>query len=104
MDVLIAPSLGLESFGLAVREAQARGVPVVASRRGALAEAVVAGLDGELFEPGDVAGLAALVGRLAQRPETIDAWRRALPAVKRMDEHAAEIDDVYVSVLAQEER
>ena len=101
MDVLIAPSLGLESFGLAVREAQARGVPVVASRRGALAEAVAPGVDGELFEPGDVAELAALVARLAQRPETIDEWRRALRSVKRMDEHAREIDEVYVRVLAR---
>jgi glycosyltransferase involved in cell wall biosynthesis len=101
MDVLIAPSLGLESFGLAVREAQARGVPVVASRRGALAEAVVPGVDGELFEPGDVAGLASLVARLARRPQTVDEWRRALPAVKRMDEHAREIDAVYAAVLAR---
>lgn len=104
MDVLIAPSLGLESFGLAVREAQARGVPVVASRRGALVEAVVPGVDGELFEPGDVKGLAALVARLARSPETIDAWRRALPAVKRMDEHAREIDEVYARVLARGRR
>ena len=104
MDVLIAPSLGLESFGLAPREAQARGVPVVASRRGALVEAVAPGVDGELFEPGDVAALAALVARLAQRPETIDAWRAALPAVKRMDEHAREIDEVYARVIASRGR
>jgi O-antigen biosynthesis protein len=101
MDVLIAPSLGLESFGLAVREAQARGVPVVASRRGALVEAIAPGVDGELFEPGGVAALAALVARLAERPETIDSWRRALPAVKRMDEHAREIDEVYARVLSR---
>jgi glycosyltransferase involved in cell wall biosynthesis/GT2 family glycosyltransferase len=100
MDVLIAPSLGLESFGLAVREAQARGVPVVASRRGALAEAVVPGAGGELFEAGDAVALAAIVARLAARPGTVDEWRRALPAVKLMDDHAREIDAVYARVLA----
>lgn len=100
MDVLIAPSLGLESFGLAVREAQARSVPVLASRRGALVEAIVHEVDGALFEADDVGALAALVRRLADRPDTIDAWRRALPAVKRMDEHAREIDEVYARVLA----
>jgi glycosyltransferase involved in cell wall biosynthesis/GT2 family glycosyltransferase len=104
LDVLIAPSLGLESFGLAVREAQARGVPVVASRRGALVDAIVPGVDGELFEPGDSAALAVLVGRLADHPETVDAWRRALPAVKRMDEHAREIEAVYARILAERRR
>src|SRR6185295_6263873 len=39
IDVLVVPSLGLESFGLVVHEALARGLPVLASRRGALIEA-----------------------------------------------------------------
>jgi glycosyltransferase involved in cell wall biosynthesis len=38
LDVLIVPSLGLESFGLVAREALHHGVPVLASRRGALVE------------------------------------------------------------------
>ena len=38
LDVLIVPSLGLESFGLVAREALHHGVPVLASRRGALPE------------------------------------------------------------------
>jgi glycosyltransferase involved in cell wall biosynthesis/GT2 family glycosyltransferase len=42
LDVLIVPSLGLESYGLVTREALHHGVPVLASRRGALVE---------LFEP-----------------------------------------------------
>ncbi|HSS78687.1 MAG TPA: glycosyltransferase, partial [Thermoanaerobaculia bacterium] len=43
LDVLLIPSLGLESFGLVAREALAEGVPVLASRRGALAELFEAG-------------------------------------------------------------
>jgi len=38
LDLLIVPSLGLESFGLVAREAFHHGVPVLASRRGALVE------------------------------------------------------------------
>ena len=101
MDVLVAPSLGLESFGLAVAEAQARGVPVVASRRGALVERVTDGVDGALFDPDDPAALAATVARLAAAPAILDGWRRALPAVRTMDAHALAIDAVYAAVRAR---
>ncbi|MET0555245.1 MAG: glycosyltransferase, partial [Vicinamibacteria bacterium] len=97
-DVLIAPSLGLESFGLAVAEAQARGVPVLASRRGALVERVADGVDGALFDPDQPGALAATVARLAADPAIVDGWRRALPVPKTMDAHALEIDAVYAAV------
>jgi glycosyltransferase involved in cell wall biosynthesis len=100
MDVLLAPSLGLESFGLAAREAMACGVPVVASRRGALADAFQAGAQGALVEAGDVEGLRAWIERLAANPATITEWSRRLPAVKGMDENAVEIEEVYRRVLA----
>jgi GT2 family glycosyltransferase/glycosyltransferase involved in cell wall biosynthesis len=100
-DVLIAPSLGLESFGLVVAEAQARGVPVLASRRGALVERVRDGVDGALFDPDDPGALAAEVSRLAASPEIVDRWRSALPLPKTMDAHALEIDAVYAAVRAR---
>jgi glycosyltransferase involved in cell wall biosynthesis len=100
LDVLIVPSLGLESFGLAAREAMALGTPVLASRRGALTEAFEDGVCGAYLEPGDVAGLQALVDRLCKRPETVAEWARSLPAVKTMDLHAEEIERVYEKVLA----
>jgi glycosyltransferase involved in cell wall biosynthesis len=100
LDVLIVPSLGLESFGLAVREAMAVGIPVLASRRGALTEAFEDGVCGAYFEPADVSGLQALVDRLCNRPETLAEWVRRLPAVKTMDLHAEEIERVYEGVLS----
>jgi glycosyltransferase involved in cell wall biosynthesis/GT2 family glycosyltransferase len=98
--VLIVPSLGLESFGLAVREAMALGVPVLASRRGALTEAFEDGVCGAFFEPGDAAGLRAWLDRLCERPEIVAEWSRRLPAVKTMDAHAEEIEAVYAQVMA----
>jgi glycosyltransferase involved in cell wall biosynthesis len=55
-SVALVPSRAHETFGLAAVEALAAGLPVVATRSGALAE-----LEGDvtLVEPGDVAGLAA---------------------------------------------
>lgn len=95
MDVLIVPSLGLESFGLAAREAMHHGVPVLASDRGALPEMEY----GALFDPEDPASLRAWIERLIAEPEIVDRWAAALPRVKGMDEHAEEIEAVYEQVL-----
>lgn len=95
MDVLIVPSLGLESFGLTAREAMHHGVPVLASDRGALPEMEY----GALFDPGDPASLRAWIERLIAEPEIVDRWAAALPEVKGMDEHAEEIEAVYEQVL-----
>jgi glycosyltransferase involved in cell wall biosynthesis len=60
--IALAPSRSAETFGLAVAEAMAAGLPVAASAVGALPEL----LDPEaLVAPGDAAALAAAIGRLA---------------------------------------
>jgi glycosyltransferase involved in cell wall biosynthesis len=100
LDVLIVPSLGLESFSIAAREAMARGVPVLASRRGALAEAFVEGEGGAFFEAGDAAALRGWIDKLCADPGIVNEWSSRLPAVKTMDAHAEEIDAVYETVLA----
>ncbi len=56
----IVPSRSAETFGMAAAEAMAAGVPVVASRIGALPELVEQ--DG-LVDPGDATALAEAIGR-----------------------------------------
>ena len=58
--VAIVPSRSAETFGMAAAEAMAAGVPVVASRIGALPELVEP--EG-LVEPGNAAALAEAIGR-----------------------------------------
>ncbi len=55
--LLAVPSLCFEGFPLVVRDAFAAGVPVAASRLGALADVVHDGASGILFAPGDAADL-----------------------------------------------
>jgi glycosyltransferase involved in cell wall biosynthesis len=104
IDVLIVPSLGLESFGLVAREAILHGVPVLASNRGALAD-LPAGRGesggGALFDPDDPAALRGWVERLIADPAMVDRWARELPAVKSADAHAEEIEEVYDRLVAQ---
>lgn len=98
MDVLLVPSVGLESYGLVVDEAMAHGVPVVASRLGALPERFREEC-GAFFPAGDAAALRRVVERLVAGPETIAAWRRALPVVRTLEEAASRIEEVYLEVL-----
>jgi glycosyltransferase involved in cell wall biosynthesis len=62
-DVFVMPSLQ-EGLGLSVMEAQAAGLPVVASRVGGIPDLIEDGKTGLLVEPRDVEGLARAVIRL----------------------------------------
>ncbi|HUB77080.1 MAG TPA: glycosyltransferase, partial [Solirubrobacteraceae bacterium] len=62
----LVPSRSAETFGLAAAEAMAAGLPVAASRIGALAELVE---EQGLVEPGDAAALAAVIERLCDDDE-----------------------------------
>ena len=56
-DVVVSCSR-METFGRTIAEARICGLPVIAAKAGAIPEQVNDGIDGLLFEPGDIAGLA----------------------------------------------
>jgi glycosyltransferase involved in cell wall biosynthesis len=75
-DLLVLPSR-VDGRPVVVMEALAVGVPVLASRVGALPELVVDGETGWLLEPGDVAGFAARIEQIARAPATLPPMRMA---------------------------
>src|SRR4051794_3987672 len=75
--VAVVPARSYESFGLVVVEAFAHGVPVVASRLGALADLVDDGETGALTAPGDPEGLRKAIGLVADPMTSIACGQRA---------------------------
>jgi phosphatidylinositol alpha-mannosyltransferase len=68
-DVLAAPSLGGESFGMVLTEGFAAGTPVVASDIAGYRDVVRDGVDGLLVPRGDATALAETLRALALEPE-----------------------------------
>jgi len=67
-DLCVWPALN-EAFGMALLEAQASGVPVVAGATGGVSEIVVHGVTGLLVPPGDAPAFAwAVRSLLVDRP------------------------------------
>lgn len=71
-DVFVLPSFH-EGYGMALAEALARGLPVVSSQAGAIADTVPADA-GVLLPPGDVQAWREAMARLLDEP----AWRHQL--------------------------
>ena len=67
-DILLLPS-ELESFGLVALEAMACEVPVIATRVGGIPEVVREGIDGFLFDVGDVSSMAQGCLRILDDPK-----------------------------------
>jgi phosphatidylinositol alpha-mannosyltransferase len=68
-DVLVAPSLAGESFGMVLIEAMAAGTPPVASNIAGYSDVVTDGVDGILVPPADPQALAEELQRLWHEPE-----------------------------------
>ncbi|HLC44929.1 MAG: hypothetical protein A2722_04240 [Candidatus Doudnabacteria bacterium RIFCSPHIGHO2_01_FULL_50_11] len=84
IDALAVPSLEAESFGLVALEAMAHGVPVVASRIGALPEIIEHERTGLLFTPGSSDELASSLHRLLESSTLYNRLaQEARRAVKR---------------------
>ena len=102
-DVLCAPSLSGESFGMILTEAFAAGTPVIASHIAGYADVVTDGVDGILVPPADPQRLAEELQALHHEPER----RAAMGAAARRSARryawpvvADQVEGVYERALA----
>jgi glycosyltransferase involved in cell wall biosynthesis len=82
-DVVVLASHAVETFSVAALEAMALGKPLVLTRIGGADEQVSDNVNGFLFEPGDIDGLAAHLARLSVPEERA---RMGIEAVSRVRE------------------
>ena len=103
---LVLPSIWYENFPRTIVEAFACGLPVIASRIGALADLVHDGETGLLFEPGNAQDLAAKMAWAKLHPEEMGVMGRNARA--QFDtEFSAEVNyrmlmDIYKSVVSEQ--
>jgi phosphatidylinositol alpha-mannosyltransferase len=102
-DVLCAPSLGGESFGMVITEGLAAGTPVLVSDIPGYRDVLRDGVDGQLVPAGDPLALAQALRMLALEPDR--RARMAASARERAGRFAwphvaAEVLDCYEQALA----
>ena len=106
MDIFVMPSVhDSETFGVAAIEAQAMGVPVVATRIGGVPEAVLDDRTGLLVPPRDPAALAGAVIRLIDNPDLRRSMsgegRRFVAQCYDWRKNAGRVEDLYADLLSR---
>jgi phosphatidyl-myo-inositol alpha-mannosyltransferase len=102
-DLLVAPSLGGESFGMVLTEAFASSTPVVASDIAGYRDVVRDGVDGELVPMGDAVALGERLRSLAlDRDRRARMARAARERAERFGwpQVAGEVAEVYEEAVA----
>lgn len=97
-DLLVMPSVWWENSPVVIEEALARGVPVLCSDIGGMAEKVRPGLDGWHFGAGSPASLARALTGLVDQPELFDSLALRTPPTPA--ETAGRYLDLYQQLRA----
>ena len=101
---LVATSFASETFGIGLVEAQACGVPVLASRFGGFVEVVAEGRTGYFFTPQHADELAQLIRTLLHNPAVRHTFAAAAPAWAQQFAWPAvtdRVEQVYTAVMAR---
>lgn len=102
-DLLAVPSIWPENMPLAVLEALAAGVPVLASEIGGLPELIQHGVNGWQVPPGDADAIAAALVRFLEAPEVLEALRAGARPVHTMEAAMTAMMVLYRDVVGKQE-
>jgi glycosyltransferase involved in cell wall biosynthesis len=94
-DLVAVPSLWYENSPVVIQEAFAAGVPVIASRIGALCEKVQDGIDGILVAPGSVVAWREALRRVVEAPEQLTGLRQGVHQPLTVKQHTECVEELY---------
>ncbi len=103
LDIFVLSSLN-EGLPIALLEAMAAGLPIVATRAGGIEEAAVDGQNAYLAQPGDAEGLAQAMIRMAGRADLAEMGAAGREMVKTrfsIDQSWAEYHKLFLSLGAK---
>lgn len=103
IDVLVAPSLWPESYGLVTREAMVTGAWVVASDRGAVGGDVVEGTNGHIIDVSDYEALANVLSHIDANPQTYSHPPETQPVLRQAEDQARDLVEIYKAILFETE-
>jgi glycosyltransferase involved in cell wall biosynthesis len=99
IHVLVVPSLWYD-FPLIIHEAFSTQTPVIATRLGGMAEAVLHETNGLLFERGNVDDLTHQIRRIMTEPSLLQKLTNGIQRVKRVEEEVDELEETYQVLLS----
>jgi glycosyltransferase involved in cell wall biosynthesis len=103
IDVLLAPSIWPESFGLVAREAAACGCWVIASDRGAIGENLTAGENGFIVDVSTPSALQKALMEIDANPERFRTAPSATPDLRPAPRQAEQLAELYRALVATQE-
>lgn len=99
VDWVVVPSIWWENSPLVIQEAFLHGRPVICSDIGGMAEKVADGVNGLHFRSRDPVSLARTIDRAVTTPGLWQTMRDGVPEVFGMDEHVANLTQIYRDLL-----
>lgn len=95
IDMVVVPSIWLETGPLSLFDALSAGVPVIGSRLGGIAEWIQDGKNGLLFEPESSDSLAQVLEKVALDKTIINDLKKGLGYIRTMQDLGNDLEKVY---------
>lgn len=101
IDVLVVPSLWPENSPITILEAQAHGIPVIASDVGGITDLIRHNVNGLIYVNQQVDDLMEQITRCVESPELVDLLANQSKPIKSIEEDAAQLAHLYQKLLDQ---
>jgi glycosyltransferase involved in cell wall biosynthesis len=101
ISAMVVPSVYYDNYPLVTLISLSYRVPVIGSNIGGIPEIIQHGINGFLFEPGNVSELSSLITNLARNPNTIETLRENIVTPRRLEEEALDYENIYMKLSSR---